>query len=109
MTDLIGKIHDWASRKLRDRELRRWGQTRQCPWCRQMVETNGEHLMRKSEHCELFDTFTCGVCGGESHWEFGPVPFPRGLGEPPNPSTWAVDADREARRLLDQIRGEAQQ
>lgn len=102
MADLIEKLHRWTERKLQERRLARWGMTRQCPWCNQCVETNDAHQMREAEHCAFFDTFTCGVCGGESHWEFGPVPLPRGLGKPPPPAQWAVEADLETRRALAQ-------
>lgn len=104
MADVIQKIFDWSSEKLRRRELDRWGQTRQCPWCRQMVETGGKHSMRRAEHCVLFDTFTCGNCGGESHWEFGPFPIARGLGAPPTPAAWAIEAEAQTQEILAQIR-----
>lgn len=100
MADLIEKLHGWTERKLQVRLSAKYGMTRQCPWCRQCVESNGEHQMRAASHCEFFDTFVCGVCGGESHWEFGPVPMSRGLGKPPTPARWAVDADKEVRRIL---------
>lgn len=100
MGDLIQRLHDWTSRKLAERTLSRWGQTRQCPWCRQTVEAGDNHAMREAEHCAFFDTFTCGTCGGESHWEFGPVPMPRGLGKPPTPAQWAQDAEDETQRFL---------
>jgi len=103
--DALRALHDWTAKKLHDRLLRRWGMTRTCPWCRQCVETDGKHHMRTADHCEFFDTFTCGVCGGESHWEFGPVPLARGLGNPPIPAKWAIDADREVRALLAEQEG----
>lgn len=99
---LIDRLHDWTARKKHERLLARWGMTRQCPWCRQTVETDGLHKMREADHCAFFDTFTCGVCGGESHWEFGPVPLPRGIGAPPKPAQWAVDADRQTRALAEE-------
>ena len=84
-TDFVQRLHNWTTRKLLDRLLKRWGMIRRCPWCHQCVETDGKHEMRTCEENPLFDTFTCGVCGGESHWEFGPVPLYRGHGKPPEP------------------------
>jgi hypothetical protein len=98
--DLIERLHNWTSQKIGERLLRKWGQTRECPWCRQIIEQGGNHKIRQSEHCPFFDTFTCGICGGESHWEFGPAPLARGLGKPPEPAEWAINADRETRDLL---------
>ena len=102
--DLIERLHNWTTRKMHERTMRKWGQTRQCPWCRQTIEAGGKHSMRQADHCEFFDTFTCGNCGGESHWEFGPAPLARGLGGPPEPAEWARDADRETRAILEQIK-----
>lgn len=80
---VIEWIHAWADRKLHEQTLRRWGMTRQCPWCNQCVEREGNHQIRECDENPFFDTFTCGNCGGESHWEFGPCPIPRGQGRPP--------------------------
>lgn len=98
--DVIQKVYDWSRRRLLERLARRWGMIRTCPWCRQCVETDGRHQMRASDLSPMFDTFTCGVCGGESHWEFGPAPMIRGLGSPPAPASWATKADDETRRIL---------
>lgn len=83
--DIIQRLHDWTKRKLTDRLAARWGMIRRCPWCLQWVETDGAHSMRKAEHNPFFDTFTCGCCGGESHWEFAPAPIYRGHGKAPEP------------------------
>ena len=98
--DFVKALHDWAGRKLHERLVSQWGMTRSCPWCRQIVETNGRHSIRQASHCSFFDTFTCGVCGGESHWEFGPFPLPRGLGSPPTPEQWAVEAGEQVEKWL---------
>ena len=83
--DLVKRLHDWTSSKLHDRRLKRWGMTRTCPWCLQCVETDGKHEMKTCEENPFCDTFTCGGCGGESHWEFGPAPMYRGHGKAPKP------------------------
>lgn len=85
MVDIIESLHKWTSKKKEDRLLARWGMIRRCPWCSQWVETNDAHSMKKASHNPFFDTFTCGVCGGESHWEFGPAPIYRGVGKGPSP------------------------
>ena len=100
----IQKLHAWSGDKLRGRLLERWGMIRTCPWCRQCVEAGGNHEMRTSDISPMFDTFTCGVCGGESHWEFGPAPMIRGVGNGPVAAQWALDADSETKRILEATR-----
>jgi len=82
---LVDRIYTWARRKRLDRLVKEWGQIRTCPWCRQFVEEGGKHQMRQAAHNPFFDTFTCGNCGGESHWEFAPAPIYRGFGSGPQP------------------------
>lgn len=102
--DVIAKLHAYTSRKMFERVLARRGQTRTCPWCYQCVEDGHKDAMRVSEWCDLFDTHTCGHCGGESIWEFGPCPLIRGLGAPPPGAEWAHEAHRETDRILAAIR-----
>jgi hypothetical protein len=81
---VIDFLHGWTSRKLHERQLARWGMMRVCPWCGDWVERDGNHQMREAPN-PFFDRFTCGCCGGESDWEFGPVPMYRGPGNSPKP------------------------
>lgn len=83
--DIVKALHNWTGDLLDRRQLRRWKMTRWCPWCLQLVETDGKHTMRTCEENPFFDTYTCGVCGGESIWEFSMAPIYRGYGKPPEP------------------------
>ena len=104
MADLVDRIHAWTSEKRHMRTLMRWGQTRTCPWCRQCVEEDGNHEMAVCTDCEMFDTYTCGNCGGKSAWEFGPVPMFRLLISPPVPRDDFMKTDTETRAILTSIK-----
>lgn len=77
------------------------GMSRECPWCRGCVEDGDNHRVRQYDPDMGTDKYTCGRCGGESYWEFGPVPIFRMLGEPPTPNEFFRMADIEAREVLD--------
>lgn len=103
--DFVDYIHHWTTNKLKARLLHKWGMVCTCPWCRQTIQAYNNHSMKISETCAMFDTYTCGNCGGESDWEFGPVLMFRALGNPPKPPEQVLKADEETKKLLKEIRG----
>lgn len=86
MFDLVKFAHDWSSRKIKERRLKRFGGVQTCTWCRQEANQGEAWSFKRWEHDPFIDVLTCGCCGGTSLWRFEFGMMYVGALEPPKPS-----------------------
>lgn len=92
---IMNKLFDVLKRRKEDELQRLFGGIQQCPWCRQVAQSEEGWSFRCYEPDPHFDVLTCGVCGGTSKWMFlmgmiyfgpldPPVPIPSDIAPIPS-------------------------
>ena len=68
---ILDRLFVALKRRKEDAMMRRFGGIQQCPWCRQVAQSENGWKFTVCEADPGYDVLTCGVCGGTSKWLWG--------------------------------------